>query len=1508
MASPGNPFYQDPQSLDTSPGGGGASINTPAVGAPKIVDQTYSAGNPFAKDAASWQQGVATVRHAKVIAQVKAADEAANAPTSLGDTIKGTVKQLPNAAWQIFSNLLTHPVNSALSIGGGLLDSGPTVLNTLSSVSHGIANYITGGKAGDLISLPLPGQTLNEYFGNDSDVSQALQAGSRQYASYELGGAFAKTLGLGSTVVDAAGNTIVNSTLASRVVGNVVGGQLITDPNATLGDRVKQAAFDAAFGAAETIGSKLIGNLKATSAAATLAKEIVAEAKNTVMSNAISAFEAPDSPAFKPEVGTKLRGFLNSKVFDNTKNIMDFETALQEHLGNDFDDPAVRTALQPIIDQAHNEVASKLGFHDPKVPAQRGGLSTQDLMDPEVAKAKAEARVDTAPAQTKYISKDNLGTDEYGNKKMATTNVDTKTGNAIVYYDKSLDANPKAKQIILDHEEGHILDKRLNGGNNISAELSNYTGNQSSLEKALKDFARTHQMTVPEAAAGLDRDIQSLSGGSGPANENFADAVSAYRNDPKAAFEKAPTFAKLMQYVPEDARYSDHSTTIEGLSKDSPIAGKMVDQGVKEGNAAVEKHVEAKGNVVGVNGKYFELSGESLDKYNEAKIKYDKAIERYKSMSDREFAGKQIKAEGMKFSALKRELTGDLTATEIANKVKFEAGNYLGKEVDVEVNGKTVFGTIEGKPAYGNIKVKLDDGTVISVKTDAISDSRTKAEILEGIKDRPNAKEYNPYKAVGEGPKEPPVEAPKPKTEKVVVKNDKFAGTDLDTGKTVKNRLSFNPDKINAPADVEKLFNRMEGENKSFSDARISKSNEDVKDLARMVGMTPEELMKAKPGSIANSETLTAARQLVLNKARELADELKSVNPDTAGDAELKSIRDKFIKLVSMQKSVAGLRTEAANTLRSLGIELAPDENFTIKQLVGNLKRFNLDDEGAFSREVAGEIKMTTKARIGQGILKTWYASILSGPATPIRHGLSVMTNLVTDILSKGFNPKTMNEVIPSFQAMFRSFGPAFDDFRAALAGSKPEAEAFQSTSAAHEPIFTGKFATYGKVVESVGRFMDAAATGYKRVAEEVEAASSVVNSAKMSTEVQKALADAYADSINYMGEPKGLIGRAVMAGAKSATNTASILKFILPFTKIVSNVIDRQFDYIPGTSFWRATDNALERQVDNIMTKFDLSSTADRAAITERLRAQQLGRAAMGVAISTTALTLAMNGNVSGAGPSDYNEKVELERTGWRPDSIKIGNTWIPYSYLGPLAGILSMAGNIYDKTTFDKDPDGNHSRLIEKGIIGFLQSQLHHSFLKGISDLLGAVSDPTKADNYISNFGAELIPIPKAITGTESIINGAMGNQYQYQTQSIVDKIRASLGLTGSIGDMPALVPRMNAFGEPLKSDLIYGITPSVSKADAVDSFLIANDIVISIPARNAQYTDPLTGGKRKLSNDEYEAYLKESGQQIYENLQQMIPELSGADVDSQRAEIRAMLDQVRTSSRQGVMNSIE
>lgn len=1247
---------------------------------------------------------------------------------------------------------------------------------------------------------------------------------------------------LGGAVAEGAG---VTNKLLRTTAGNVLGGQIVTDAN-TPGERVKQGIFDAVFGVAENLGAR--------------------------------AFAKAKGVPYEPNVSVK-----------------DIGTGEPVNVGAEVNGGKLTEMKDSGIPPAPPKTADIL--ENPATVEQ-----------PKMAK-------------TAYIAKEDLGVDARGQKIMATTEVDSKTGNAIVYYDAKLDTNPKLRQVVWDFEEPHIVSKRLGGGEaDFASSLSNPVGNGEMLTKILGDFANKEGRTIDQVATDLASEVAKLSDSNKALSEQFADAYGIYKNKPEMVHEQAPTFAKFMESPVMEGRYSTSAKTADQLARSIPEHESQI-----KALAKGKVDLPPTDNIISVNGKHYELSGESKQKFLEAKAQHDRVV------SNPHSGEGSKKAVGMQLAALKRELTGDYTATEINNLLKREESNYVGKEVVVKINDLEYYGNVAGKSSYGRVPVTLKDGTTIKVEGSNIKDPRTKAEMLAKITDRPESKLFEPKKENAVLPKETKKPEPK-KQETAPVKkepvkkkaNEKIAETGLDTGKKVEGKSSFNPEYNTGTKDVEVFMNKMDAENANFSDQRISKSNEDIKDLSRLVGITPEELIKAKPGSIANSETVTAARQMVLNKASELVNAIKGKSAETMTAADRLDIKNKFVQLVAVQKAVAGFRTEASNTLRSFGIELRPGENIAMDELLTNMQKMGMASNGdmaLFASKVAESVALTTRQKIAKGALATWYASILSGPKTTVRNIVSTMGNIVTDLGSKAFNPKSWKEIIPSITGLIKGYSEARAGFIAelkdiaTLRATDPSSGKFVDFNAPiKEDVFTGKWAKYGQAVEAVGRFLNAQDKFMSAGAQEMEKAAIKVSTPKISDAIAESISKAYSESTVYHGAPKGRVIGAAVKHMTGFLKDAPEARLIVPFVKTVGNVIDRQFDYIPVFSALRLKPEVIAKQAEGIAKEFNITDQASIDLIGKRLRDQQIGRMNTGMALTVASMGLATAGRLSGVGPANYNERIQLQRTGWRPNSIKIGDTWVPYTFLGPISGLFSIAGNVHDKFKYDNNSnDKSFATMLGNGLVGWTQTQLSNSFLSGISDLIDVVNGGKDPIDWLTKTATGLVPIPAALTQFKDIGLNATANltgdetfKQQYQTKGIIDAIRVKLGLTGDVLGMNKLQPKLDMFGEPMTSDLIFGITPSKDKGAAaeVDNFLINHDSYVTIPLKGNKYTNS-DGKDVKLSAAEYTKYIRESGKQIYASLSDSIR--SGEFDGMSNAEIRAEIQSISNSIRSDVRDEI-
>ena len=128
----------------------------------------------------------------------------------------------------------------------------------------------------------------------------------------------------------------------------------------------------------------------------------------------------------------------------------------------------------------------------------------------------------------------------------------------------------------------------------------------------------------------------------------------------------------------------------------------------------------------------------------------------------------------------------------------------------------------------------------------------------------------------------------------------------------------------------------------------------------------------------------------------------------------------------------------------------------------------------------------------------------------------------------------------------------------------------------------------------------------------------------------------------------------------KRAVDQNVLAKTVAPFMQIGANLLHGAFLERTPIGLMDATIR------DNIMGK--------NGAVA---RDTQLAKWAVGTSLAGGVIYAAVEGRISGSGPTDLDERREMMSKGWQPYSININGRWIPYrKYLGPLWAAVWRSG----------------------------------------------------------------------------------------------------------------------------------------------------------------------------------------------------------------------------------------
>ncbi len=695
------------------------------------------------------------------------------------------------------------------------------------------------------------------------------------------------------------------------------------------------------------------------------------------------------------------------------------------------------------------------------------------------------------------------------------------------------------------------------------------------------------------------------------------------------------------------------------------------------------------------------------------------------------------------------------------------------------------------------------------------------------------------------------------------------AGTGLKTGRFVEGRPAFNLDKINAPQDVEKIIKTIAKESDQFKAQRISKTNADIEKLAFEVGVTPEDLMKTQPGSIANAETVLKARKLVMDLAADLRNTIRETTTEIATPEQLKTLRAKIFRLQGTMKAVAGLRTEASNVFRQFQIEAAIGENDIMRNLLSELKVVDAESAGDLAK-FSKKVKEVLEPTIADKAWHLWYMNILSGVSTQIKNVFGNITNMGAEIARVAITQPT--ELPKALEGLYQGLIKGRD--MAAKVLKEGEITKFEEKGI--KPIvFTGEtpvgkaIATGLNSLDYVGRFMSAADAlfreGFRGMELYGQAREMAMKEGLTGEALNKRIIDLIADPLQemiesadqfakrgvYTQKPTGLMGwfSGMISGGTTVKATdpfgrkviKGIARTIVPFTRIVANVVNNGLDWTPA-GFGR------EGMIKNLWERKALS----------RVQYQELGRATMGTIAMTYLASLAANGLISGSGPTEKKEREILIDSGWRQNSIKIGDTWYPYSNWGPLTIPMALVANYNDAMKYGNMTNKDTFERTTAAVLNTVQSILDMSFLNGLSDLIVAVKDkdPTYFKRYIAS--QVTTPVPNLFKQVARFFDTT-----QYEANTIQEYILSNLRITSG------LKPRLNVFGDVVKGEELTQLQPVRETSDPTIKYLAEKELWISIPSKATMVVDRNTGEKRQMTPDEYYEYVEISGKAIKEVL---------------------------------------
>lgn len=256
------------------------------------------------------------------------------------------------------------------------------------------------------------------------------------------------------------------------------------------------------------------------------------------------------------------------------------------------------------------------------------------------------------------------------------------------------------------------------------------------------------------------------------------------------------------------------------------------------------------------------------------------------------------------------------------------------------------------------------------------------------------------------------------------------------------------------------------------------------------------------------------------------------------------------------------------------------------------------------------------------------------------------------------------------------------------------------------------------------------------------------------------------------------------------------ILGLVLPFVKTPINALRYGWKLTPGL-------NLVQQEFRDAL----------RGLSGPEAQAQAVGQMTLGSMFMGLAATLALNGKITGAGPSDLEARKHLEATGWKPlsfvlEDAKGNKQFVPMGRLDQVGMAFSMAATLTEALRFDQDgmASSEHGTGIQALGVALAKNFSDRTFLANINQALQVLTSPEKrAGGLLADTAGNLIP-------ASGLLKAGNPDPYLRDAQGFIDRMLKTMP-----GYSSTLAPVRDAFGDPVARQM--GLTTS-SEADAVEA----------------------------------------------------------------------------------------
>ncbi len=560
---------------------------------------------------------------------------------------------------------------------------------------------------------------------------------------------------------------------------------------------------------------------------------------------------------------------------------------------------------------------------------------------------------------------------------------------------------------------------------------------------------------------------------------------------------------------------------------------------------------------------------------------------------------------------------------------------------------------------------------------------------------------------------------------------------------------------------------------------KIIKASEEIKPQLEAVKgkvLTNDEVVEAAKASEilrrGTTREATLKSEATLLKTREHLAQL----------AKNEKLTPEFIETL---KTVSEEATRRGRELQALGIEADPSLGTIKTKLVKQLIDIGIETDKIIkgaegvdfnnAKQVTEFYRKFVKPKFAEIIDEYRYINMLSSPKTQIVNTFSNIlqtailrpaTRLASGVIDTFGHLLTgkeqqfyVSQVPAYYKGAFNAFGDALSEGLRVMRGQQQVYRPDIKNIPTGLKIF--------KPFQVIPRLMEASDVFFRKIATAGEVEALMSKGMKEAEAVSKAAKTAEELVFRKALDPSNKTGQGILLSKIDALTTAVYklrnvpgVKWFIPFVQTPMNILKQGIEYSPlGVTTLPGNANIIE----------------------------QFGKTLVGTTVFAGAGWLTLQDRTTWAVPTNTKEKDAFYAAGMQPYSVKIGDTWVSYSRLGPLAYPIAMATAIKFYTKDNPKAVGDTElQKITKILSGIAQFFTDQSYVQGIGDFVNlAQGDVTALTRAVSQLPSQLIPLTALQRWVANIIDPIYRKtDKKLSVEGIIENLKSGIpGLTKGI-----------------------------------------------------------------------------------------------------------------------------